>query len=192
MMENNTAATVKFAKMHPDAKIPTKEYENAGYDIYPAFDEDFIQLSPCETKMIPTGICSAFPPEYVMILKERGSTGTKGIGQRSGVIDSGYRGQWFVPITNHNNFKVLFISKLSLEETARKAYAEIYESAENIDDWIEKTITSKKFILYPYEKAIAQAILLPVPKTEIIETTVDEIINIESNRGTGALGSSGK
>ena len=30
-----------FAKVNPDAIIPTKEKENAGYDIYACFDKDF-------------------------------------------------------------------------------------------------------------------------------------------------------
>jgi hypothetical protein len=31
-----------FAKVKPDAIIPTKENENAGYDIYACFDEDLL------------------------------------------------------------------------------------------------------------------------------------------------------
>ena len=34
--------TVKFAKIKPNAIIPTKRLEDAGYDIYPCFDEDYI------------------------------------------------------------------------------------------------------------------------------------------------------
>ena len=41
-------------------------------------------------------------------------------------------------------------------------------------------------------KAIAQAILVPVPKTEIEEVTYEELKEIKSERGEGALGSSGK
>ena len=77
--------TVKFAKVRPSAIIPTKRVEDAGYDIYANFDEDYITILPHETKMIPTGIVSACDVDYCFILKERGSTGTKGMGQRSGV-----------------------------------------------------------------------------------------------------------
>lgn len=76
--------TVKFAKTKLGGVIPTKRRKDAGYDIYACFDEDYIAIAPGETKMIDTGICSSFSSKYVAVLKERGSTGTKGIGQRSG------------------------------------------------------------------------------------------------------------
>lgn len=177
---NNEKVEIKFAKLHPDAEIPHKRDEDAGYDIYPSFDEDYILLNAGETKLIPTGICSAFSDDYVMILKERGSTGTKGIGQRSGVIDSGYRGEWMVPITNHNTTGRLFISK--------------YDKGETLQRYIEDTncFVLSEDIVYSYEKAIAQALLIPVPKSKIIEVTAEEIQNIPSERGDGKLGSSGK
>ena len=101
---------IYFAKMKEGAIIPSKRMEDGAFDIYACFDEDYIEIAPHETKMIPTGLASAFSPSYVAIIKERGSTGTKGMGQRSGVIDSGYRGEWFLPITNHNQ-KTLVIMK---------------------------------------------------------------------------------
>ena len=36
--------TVKFAKVRPTAKIPTKRDEDAGYDIYANFEEDYKQF----------------------------------------------------------------------------------------------------------------------------------------------------
>lgn len=47
-------------------------------------------------------------------------------------------------------------------------------------------------IVYPYEKAIAQCMMVEVPKLAIEEMSYDELLKIESKRGTGALGSSGK
>ena len=41
-------------------------------------------------------------------------------------------------------------------------------------------------------KAICQAILLPVPRTEVRELSPEEIRAIPSARGTGELGSTGK
>ena len=78
--------TVKFAKVRPTAKIPTKRVEDAGYDIYADFEDSFILINPHETKMIPTGIASACDTDYCFVLKERGSTGTKGMAQRCGRI----------------------------------------------------------------------------------------------------------
>lgn len=89
-----------WAKVKEDAIIPTKRDEDAGYDLYPCFKEDYLEIKPLHTRLVPLGVATAFDASYVMILKERGSTGTKGIAQRSGVIDSGYRGEYMAPVTN--------------------------------------------------------------------------------------------
>lgn len=104
-----------FAKVKPNAIIPSKRNEDAGYDIYPCFDEKFIIILPHETKLIPTGIASAFSDDYYIQIQERGSTGAKGIKYGAGVIDSGYRGEWFIPITNSNDVPIV-ISSLSEQE----------------------------------------------------------------------------
>lgn len=158
---------IYFSKVKKEAMIPSKREEDGAFDIYACFEEDYLLLDPHETKLVPTGIASAFSADYVAILKERGSTGTKGMGQRCGVIDSGYRGQWFIPITNHNA-QTLVIAKARV--------AKHFEQA----------------IVYPYEKAIAQCLMVVVPKLEIHEITHEELLKIESERGTGMLGSSGK
>lgn len=190
-----------WAKVRPDAIIPTKRDEDAGYDIYPCFEEDFIVIPSHETKMISTGIASAFSENYVMILKERGSTGTKGIAQRCGVLDSGFRNEWFVPITNTSS-KTLIISKITEEDIVDKYLPNksdndfrVFDEANNAYLYFisikDKTILENT-IIYPYSKAICQALLLPIPKVSTKEITYDELKSIESNRGSGMLGSSGK
>ena len=164
--------TVKFAKVRDNAIIPSKRDEDAGWDIYPCFNEDYIVIQPNETKLIPTGICSAFDKDYVFILKERGSTGSRGIGQRAGIIDSGFRGEWFVCVTNHNDAPLVFGDEYSY----KKDHLIMYHGT----------------VFYPKTKAIAQALLLPVPEVEVEEYTYEEIQNIKSERGTGIIGSSGK
>lgn len=163
--------TVKFARVRPTAVIPTKRDEDAGFDIYADFEDDFIIIDPHTTALIPTGIASACDADYCFILKERGSTGSKGIAQRCGVIDSGYRNEWFVPITNTTNKKIAIVKKDT--------------------DYIFMKNTSG-YTIYPYEKAIAQALIIPVPKVKVEELTYNELKEIASDRGMGALGSSGK
>jgi dUTP pyrophosphatase len=51
---------------------------------------------------------------------------------------------------------------------------------------------SNEDIFYPTSKAICQAKVQLVPEVDIIETTQDEIMSFQSERGTGKLGSSGK
>jgi len=164
---------ITFAKVNPDSNaiIPSKEDEDAGYDIYANFEGKCFMIEPHETRMVPTGIASAIPIKYYMQLFERGSTGTKGMGQRCGVIDSGYRGEWFAPITNHNVHPLL-ITKETDEDTL--------------------AILRDDFIVYPYHKAICQAIAIEVPELTVKEVSYEELLKIESKRKTGMMGSSGK
>ena len=163
-------ANIKFAKVRPSAKIPTKRDEDMGYDIYADFIEDWIEIPPHENRLIPTGIASALDSDWGFVLRERGSTGVKNLKISAGVIDSGFRNEWFVCLYNGND-KPICIAK----------YLDGEQSPEN-----------KKAILYPYNKAIAQALLIPVPKTNIEEISYEELQQIPSERGLGQLGSSNK
>lgn len=159
--------SIYFAKTKPEAIIPSKREEDGAFDIYACFEEDAMTIEPHQTVLVPTGIASAFSNDYVAIIKERGSTGSKGIGQRCGVIDSGYRGEWFIALTNHNQTP-LVIAK------------------ESVKDQFDECI------IYPYEKGICQCMMVEVPKLKIEEISHQDLLNISSERGTGALGSSGK
>ena len=173
---------VKFAKIRPEAIIPSKLDEDMGFDIYACFEEDYIAIKPHETKLIPTGIASSCDSEYGFVLRERGSTGSKGIALRAGVIDSGYRNEWFVGLTNTTD-KVLFISKLEEEETLKDYY---------LIDKDDPYLFLTDDIIYPYTKAIAQALLVPVPKVAVDEIPYEKLKEIPSERGMGKLGSSNK
>lgn len=164
---------IKFCMLRDDAVMPSKRKEDAGWDIYPCFDTDWIRIRAHETVMIPTGIASVFDSKHVMILKERGSTGTKGLGQRSGVIDSGYRGEWMVPITNHNDYDAYIV---------KEDYRDIFNEKVDFSDCL----------IYSYDKAICQGILLPVPDVGTEKISREELEASVSERGTGKLGSSGK
>jgi len=163
--------TIFFSRLKSNAIIPSKRAEDAGYDIYPCFEEEYICVSPHTTTSIPTGIASCFSSDFYIQLFERGSTGIRGIAQRCGVIDSGYRGEWFVSITNTNDLP-LYIMKSNSNSIA--------SLKENVE----------KYIVYPAEKAICQAIVLPVPSTQIIEIPYKELLSHKSSRALGKLGSS--
>ena len=149
--------------LHEDARVPEKRREDGGFDIYPAFDEDSIVIAPGETELIPTGIATAFRKGLVALVRERGSSGTLNLSVRAGVIDSGYRGEWFIPINNTGN-KFIIISKSCSEVEERG-----------------------KSIHYPYNKGIAQFILTNAWHGEFEE--VDDIKEFKSERGEGMLGS---
>lgn len=166
-MKNNK---LFWAKVRPDAIIPTKESENAGYDIYANFKEDSLTIMPGETRLIPTGIACAVSEDYYLQVEERGSTGSKGIKKSAGVIDSGYRGEIFIAITNCNKLPIVIAND-------EKKYC----------DWINHNI-----ILYPKKKAIAQLIVHKVEVMDEEEISFEELSEIPSKRGAGSLGSSNK
>lgn len=168
---------IYFAKVKPNAIIPSKRDEDAGLDIYACFDEEYMMIYPHQTRLIPTGIASMCDDDYCFILKERGSTGTKGIAQRCGVIDSGYRNEWFVPLTNTTRKPLMLYNQLP------KRYEGL--AWEDID-------INQTFTLYSTSKAIAQALVIPVPKITIREMDYEQLKEFKSERGMGALGSSGK
>lgn len=159
---------IKWAKVYDDAIIPTKRDEDAGYDVYAHLETGCLVVRPHETVVISAGIASAFPIGYVCLLQERGSTGSKGIGQRSGVIDSGYRGEWFIGFTNHNNIPLII--------------------AKEPDKYLDKN----DVIVYPYTKAICQAVFLEVPEFKTEEIEYKDLKKITSERGINCKGSTGK
>lgn len=158
-----------FAKIRPEAIIPSKKDEDAGYDIYACVDKDIV-IEPHETKLIPTGIAAAVSEGYYLQVQERGSTGSKGMKYGAGVIDSGYRGEIFIAISNVNDCPILI------------------SSPENC----EKFNHLGQGIGYPKNKAIAQLIVHNVPKMDVEEISYEDLQNIASTRGTGSLGSSNK
>jgi dUTP pyrophosphatase len=160
--------TVLFAKVRPDAIVPSKRAEDAGYDIYANFPQQDITLKKGVPTLIPTGIASSMLPKYYFNVKhERGSTGKIGMSVLSGVVDSGYRNEWFVNIVATN--KDIVISKNTTE-----------------------VVELEKAIYYPYNKAIAQATLELVPDVNIKVIDFESLSKIRSERGKGKLGSSGK
>lgn len=160
-----------FAKILSCAKIPDKKEEDAGYDCFPCFNSENMIILPFESKLVPLGIASAFSNDYFISLEERSSTGSKNIKRNCGIIDSSYRGEWFACIYNANN-KPLLITK----ETNRSTLE----------------LLEEEYIIHEYNKAICQALLLPVPKVKKCEVTYGDLLGIESKRGLSALGSTDK
>jgi dUTP pyrophosphatase len=83
--------TIKFKKLHPDAKAPTKAHDlDAGWDLYanvgvPAFGVG--------TFTILTGIAVEIPPGYYGQIFGRSGLASKGVFPTGGVIDCTYRGE---------------------------------------------------------------------------------------------------
>lgn len=97
---------LKVKKLHPDAKLPTRaHHDDAGLDIY-CYEETII---PTHTTIkVPTGIAYEVPDGYCVFAWDKGSVGSKGIKTLGGVLDSGYRGELFIPMHNLNSEPYIF------------------------------------------------------------------------------------
>lgn len=177
-VNNKEKVEIIFARENDTVIIPSKRDEDGGFDIYANFKEDYMIIPPHEVIMIPTGLASAFSPDYRIVLKERGSTGSKGMAVRAGIIDSGFRGYWFVAINNTTDVPIIISKKEDLD------LGVVFNSA--IYPYLYKPI------IYPYTKAICQALIEENPKTIVTTTNYEKLQEINSERGTSQLGQSGK
>lgn len=172
----------KIKLLNNRAFLPSKRDEDAGFDLYAIHEEDFLILKPGDIHMFKTGIAIEIPKDWVFSIYERSSTGTKGIATRCGIIDSGFRGEIFIPINNTSNKPIIFAKhnpKLPIEQ-----------SDDKLNLFLAKNKLSKEDItIYPTTKAIAQGMLIYSPHIEIEEV---EELDGNSDRGEGVLGSTGK
>lgn len=162
---------IYFAKVKENAIIPSKRDEDAGYDFYACFEEDYLKIEPLETKCVPTGIAFAVDKKHYLQIEERSSIGFKGLKKSSGIIDSGYRGEIILCMFNANTIPC-YISKLPYEE-------------------IEK-IEKGNFVYFSYKKAVAQGIVHRLDKMKAVELSYDKLKKFSSLRGDGKMGSSNK
>lgn len=168
-----------FAKIRETAKVPSKKLEDAGYDVYADFAENFFVIGAGESRMVPSGIAAAFDSGFYAQVEERSSMAKIGIKKSGGVFDSGYRGEYFIVLYNTNK-KPFVITKTPADELADEFEIDGVKYNKN------------EVILYPYTKAICQLVMHTVPEFEVKEISYDELKAIPSERGAGGFGSSKK
>ena len=159
-------AKLYFYKENEKAILPSKREEDAGFDVYMVPSDTDIIIEKGQTLLLDTGLKSAFDKDYVLLGRERGSTGIKGMRFGAGVIDSGYRGNIMIPINN----------------TSDKPICLTHDNRTSDDN----------MICYPQNKAIGQLLLVPVIHADVTELTKEQYDSLESQRGQGAFGSSNK
>ena len=165
--------TIRWYARHDGVIIPTKRNEDVGYDIYADLKTYFI-LRPHETFMFPTGLSVVLPNGYWLRLAERGSTAKYGLSLRAGIVDTGYRGEIFVALTNTSDNNIVF----------------------NATEAQQKEIMGNNplnYEFYPMKKAIVQGILeekIAAKSEAISKEEFDALAPTE--RGEGKTGSSGK
>lgn len=201
---NNKLATIDeidvnevfFAKTKPNAIIPTKREEDAGYDVYTCETETIV-IKPCSFKMIDTGIAIACNKSYFPKFFDKGGMGSKGIIVGAGVGDSGYRDGYFIPLINTNLQKTVIITTQSDEEIGKCTHFDLelnkFRTIEfNKDVKVSQCIEKEDCIIKSINKAITQFVMLPVPTFQTKEISWEKLKSIKSERGLGKLGSSGK
>ncbi|MBI3671746.1 dUTP diphosphatase [Candidatus Azambacteria bacterium] len=100
---------VKFQKISDDAKVPAFAHKgDAGMDV---FSFESLELLPGEIKAVATGVKMEIPEGYVALVWDKSGLALKnGVKTMGGVIDSGYRGEIKIIMTNLSK-EVLKIEK---------------------------------------------------------------------------------
>lgn len=96
-----------FKKLDPRAVIPSRATKgSAGLDLCACLDAP-VTLQPGEIKMIPIGITAQPDSDDIALLiyPRSGLSSKYGVSLANcvGVVDSDYRGAWFVPLINHGS-----------------------------------------------------------------------------------------
>ncbi len=98
--------TLKVIRLHSNTKLPTRaHHDDAGLDVYCC---ETVTIPPHTTVKVRTGIAYEIPDGYCCFIWDKGSIGSKGIKTLGGVLDSGYRGELFVPLHNLHNEPHIF------------------------------------------------------------------------------------
>lgn len=102
---DKSIAIVKFKRLNDEAELPIRgTLGSAGYDLVACLDEE-VMIEPGETVKIPTGFATSFRKDYVALVYSRSGLATKQglvVAQGTAVIDSDYRGEWFIPLYNQS------------------------------------------------------------------------------------------
>ena len=170
--ESNKAIKIP-CELEENVKLPVYAHEtDAGLDIY-AREE--ITIGPGETKILSTGIKTAIPEGYAILIQPRSGQSVKTklrIANTPGLIDSGYRDDIGVIIEN-----------------IEPPFKDIdYEFDDNGEIHIKSIVHGLAYTIAEGQR-FAQMRLVQVPKAEFIQ--VESVGEIGEDRG-GGFGSSGK
>jgi dUTP pyrophosphatase len=99
---------VNFKKLHPDALIPTYGTDGAA-----AFDLYAVEaITEANRAVVKTGISFEIPEGYALFIKPRsGLAFNQGVEAFQGTIDSDYRGEVKVLLTNGNSEHYISVAK---------------------------------------------------------------------------------
>jgi dUTP pyrophosphatase len=97
----NNDIVVRVKRIHPDARLPRYAHLGDSGDLAAdLYCVEQTRLSSGETKPVPTGIAVGLPPGFGAVVEDRSGMAAKGISTVGGIIDTGYRGELKVILTN--------------------------------------------------------------------------------------------
>src|SRR5574340_952184 len=92
---------IMVAKAQPNASLPRYSHSGPFGDLATDLSAaEAVSLAAGETKAVGTGLAFEFPPEFGALVEDRSGLALKGITTLAGVIDTGYRGELKVVLTN--------------------------------------------------------------------------------------------
>ena len=90
-----TQLVVRSKRLRDGAKTPTKSHDtDAGWDLYAEKDVTIIGAS----NVVGIGVALAIPDGYFGLVRDRSGNAKRGLRVSGGVMDSGYRGEYFITL----------------------------------------------------------------------------------------------
>lgn len=167
----DTKDILEIKLLNKTAKAPYKAREtDAGFDL---FANEDITILPNERVIVSTGIAMHIPEGHYGRIADRSSMAAKGIVVSGGVVDSEYRGEIRVILTNRKGFT--------------RNFTNIVHPVKGVTSIQSEIIPDEEYTISKGDK-IAQIIIekIGLPEIKIVETLS------KSSRGEKGFGSSGK
>lgn len=104
--------TLKFKKIHPDARIP--QYASDGASGMDVSSVENLTLNPLERMLVPTGLTMEIPLGYEIQVRPRSGMAAKfgvTVLNTPGTVDSDYRGELKVILYNSDREKPYVVNK---------------------------------------------------------------------------------
>jgi dUTP pyrophosphatase len=127
---------LKIKKLHQDAKIPKyAHHDDAGCDLF-AVEDTLVKVG--QRIPVPTGLVMEIPEGFVGLIWDKSGLAVKhGIKTIAGVIDSTYRGEILVAVTNLSDTDYLFekghkIAQMIIQRKETVEFEEVDELTDTV------------------------------------------------------------
>lgn len=112
--EENMTVVLYWKKLNEEARIPEYQSELAsGMDLYACLPDGPVEIQPCQTVIIPTGLSVAIPSGYEIQIRPRSGMSAKTairLPNAPGTIDADYRGEVGIILENTSTLVTYAVS----------------------------------------------------------------------------------